>query len=40
MTSNVEPKDLAARLGDRVISRLAEMCQRVPMKGHDRRRVA
>jgi DNA replication protein DnaC len=40
MTSNVEPKDLAARLGDRVISRLAEMCERVPMKGHDRRRRA
>lgn len=40
MTSNVEPKDLAARLGDRVISRLAEMCERIPMKGHDRRRRA
>ncbi len=40
MTSNVEPKDLAARLGDRVISRLAEMCERVPMKGNDRRRSA
>jgi DNA replication protein DnaC len=40
MTSNVEPKDLAARLGDRVISRLAEMCERIPMKGHDRRRNA
>lgn len=40
MTSNVEPKELAGRLGDRVISRLAEMCQRVPMKGHDRRRNA
>ncbi|MFE4671058.1 ATP-binding protein [Streptomyces sp. NPDC056723] len=40
MTSNVEPKDLAARLGDRVISRLAEMCQRIPMKGNDRRRSA
>jgi len=40
MTSNVEPKDLAARLGDRVISRLAEMCERIPMKGNDRRRSA
>ncbi|WP_369214994.1 ATP-binding protein [Streptomyces flavofungini] len=40
MTSNVEPKDLAVRLGDRVISRLAEMCERVPMKGNDRRRSA
>lgn len=40
MTSNVEPKELAGRLGDRVISRLAEMCERVPMKGNDRRRNA
>jgi DNA replication protein DnaC len=40
MTSNVEPKELATRLGDRVISRLAEMCQRIPMKGDDRRRAA
>jgi DNA replication protein DnaC len=40
MTSNVEPKDLAARLGDRVISRLAEMCERVAIKGNDRRRNA
>lgn len=40
MTSNVDPKELASRLGDRVISRLAEMCQRVPMKGNDRRRAA
>lgn len=40
MTSNVEPKDLVARLGDRVISRLAEMCERVAMKGNDRRRNA
>ncbi|WP_428956156.1 ATP-binding protein [Streptomyces sp. cg35] len=40
MTSNVDPKELVNRLGDRVISRLAEMCQRVPMKGNDRRRNA
>jgi DNA replication protein DnaC len=40
MTSNVEPKELAARLGDRVTSRLAEMCERVAMKGDDRRRRA
>jgi DNA replication protein DnaC len=39
-TSNVEPKELGARLGDRVTSRLAEMCQRVAMKGNDRRRHA
>ncbi|WUH94588.1 ATP-binding protein [Streptomyces sp. NBC_00433] len=38
MTSNVGATDLAARLGDRVTSRLAEMCQRVVLKGHDRRR--
>ncbi|MFK0045476.1 ATP-binding protein [Streptomyces sp. NPDC090741] len=38
ITSNVLPKDLSARLGDRVTSRLVEMCQRVPITGHDRRR--
>lgn len=37
-TSNVSPAELNNRLGDRVTSRLAEMCQRVPMKGRDRRR--
>jgi DNA replication protein DnaC len=37
-TSNVLPNELAARLGDRVTSRLAEMCQRVSMKGNDKRR--
>lgn len=40
MTSNVLPKELAARLGDRVASRLAEMCSRVVIDGHDRRRSA
>ncbi|GAA2192804.1 ATP-binding protein [Streptomyces bangladeshensis] len=40
MTSNVEPKQLAERLGDRVTSRLAEMCERVAIKGTDRRRNA
>lgn len=38
LTSNVLPKELAGRLGDRVTSRLAEMCQRVVIKGNDRRR--
>ncbi|WP_392971049.1 ATP-binding protein [Streptomyces sp. LN245] len=40
MTSNVDPKELAGRLGDRVTSRLREMCERIPMKGDDRRRRA
>jgi len=40
MTSNVRPKELGERLGDRVTSRLAEMCQRIPMEGNDRRRNA
>ena len=40
LTSNVEPKELASRVGDRVTSRLAEMCERVAMKGNDRRRRA
>ncbi|WP_328941572.1 ATP-binding protein [Streptomyces sp. NBC_00250] len=39
ITSNVLPKDLAARLGDRVTSRLAEMCRRVVITGQDRRRA-
>lgn len=39
-TSNVGPAELGNRLGDRVTSRLAEMCQRVAMKGNDRRRAA
>lgn len=38
ITSNVGATELAGRLGDRVTSRLAEMCQRVVLKGHDRRR--
>lgn len=37
-TSNVGAAELAQRLGDRVTSRLAEMCQRVSMKGSDKRR--
>jgi DNA replication protein DnaC len=38
ITSNVSPGELAGRLGDRVTSRLAEMCQRIVLKGHDKRR--
>lgn len=37
-TSNVLPKQLADRLGDRVASRLTEMCDRVVITGTDRRR--
>lgn len=40
MTSNVLPKQLKDRLGDRVASRIAEMCQRVVITGTDRRRAA
>lgn len=39
-TSNADADDLRARLGDRVTSRLREMCQRVAIKGTDRRRTA
>lgn len=39
-TSNNEAGVLRERLGDRVTSRLREMCQRVAMKGTDRRRAA
>lgn len=38
ITSNLVPKEISARLGDRVTSRLIEMCQRVVFKGPDRRR--
>lgn len=37
-TSNLLPKDLAGRLGDRVTSRIAEMTERVVIEGADRRR--
>jgi DNA replication protein DnaC len=39
-TSNADAEELRNRLGDRVTSRLREMCQRIAMKGHDRRRAA
>ncbi|HEY9372829.1 ATP-binding protein [Streptomyces sp.] len=39
-TSNALPKELTERLGERVTSRIGQMCQRVSMKGHDRRRGA
>jgi DNA replication protein DnaC len=38
ITSNVLPKELSARMGDRVASRLVEMCRRVNITGPDRRR--
>ncbi|MCP3820108.1 ATP-binding protein [Streptomyces sp. A3M-1-3] len=38
ITSNVVPQELSARLGDRVASRLTEMCQRIVITGQDRRR--
>ncbi|MDR3083314.1 MAG: ATP-binding protein [Streptomyces sp.] len=38
ITSNLVPKEISARLGDRVTSRLIEMCERVVFKGPDRRR--
>lgn len=40
ITSNVPVDKLRAALGDRVASRLAEMCQRVILRGTDRRRAA
>lgn len=39
-TSNVPPGELKTALGDRVASRLVEMCDRVVLKGDDRRRTA
>ncbi|MGW0579941.1 ATP-binding protein [Streptomyces sp. NPDC002920] len=40
LTSNADAGQLRERLGDRVTSRLREMCQRVALKGDDRRRRA
>ena len=40
VTSNIPPKDLAEQTGERSASRLAEMCEIVPMTGGDRRRPA
>ncbi|MFJ4682008.1 ATP-binding protein [Streptomyces sp. NPDC088789] len=40
LTSNVTPKELSERVGDRVASRLIEMCDRVVIQGDDRRRRA
>lgn len=40
ITSNLTPKELAGVLGERVYSRLSEMCQRIVLKGEDRRRRA
>lgn len=39
-TTNVPTADLREHLGDRVASRLAEMCTRVTLTGADRRRAA
>lgn len=39
ITSNLPVDDLKVHLGDRIRSRLAEMCQRVTVAGPDRRRV-
>lgn len=40
LTSNVPPKQLGEQLGDRVASRLTEMCTIVALKGADRRRAS
>lgn len=40
VTSNVPPRELGGVLGERVASRLQEMCQFVVLKGEDRRRSA
>ncbi|MEV6035988.1 ATP-binding protein [Nonomuraea sp. NPDC052116] len=38
VTSNLPPKSLADHVGERTASRLAEMCELVPLTGSDRRR--
>lgn len=39
-TSNVRPRELTEKLGERVASRLIEMTRRIALKGEDRRRAA
>jgi DNA replication protein DnaC len=39
ITSNVPTAELGKAVGDRVASRLTEMCQRVHLRGSDRRRT-
>lgn len=39
ITSNVPTRELRSVIGERVASRLVEMCQRVVLQGTDRRRV-
>lgn len=39
VASNIPPAELAAAIGDRLASRLNEMCQTVVIKGSDRRRI-
>ena len=38
-TTNVPPGDLGERLGERIASRLTEMCRQVPLLGGDRRKA-
>jgi DNA replication protein DnaC len=39
LTTNVLPSEFTAVFGERVVSRLTEMCQQVPVAGPDRRRT-
>lgn len=39
LTTNLVPGKLGATIGDRVASRIAEMCDRIPLKGNDRRKA-
>ena len=39
MTTNLQRGDFVERIGDRTTSRLGQLCDRVVMKGHDRRAV-
>jgi DNA replication protein DnaC len=38
LTGNIPPKELGPQVGERAASRLAEMCQVIPMTGADRRK--
>jgi DNA replication protein DnaC len=40
LTTNLVPGKLGETIGDRVASRIAEMCDRIPLKGVDRRKAS
>jgi DNA replication protein DnaC len=40
ITTNIAPEDLPEQIGERTVSRLTEMCEQIPLHGHDLRKEA